>query len=144
MTNDKLAATFHGADTDPTPEQALRAHVADLLTDVDHPQTCIPAACNCLIGRLNWAINAEQITTDPTKAAIETVARSVTEQMLGDAGQEISDLWDDYPEIGESDWQAVVWLVIWRARNGKPDEATFREAYEHLKGRAEATQDGAA
>lgn len=85
MTNDKLAATFHGAeagppisawdllgiglpDSTPTPEQALCAHVADLLTDVDHfdgckaHRDCDICTCICLVGRLDWAINAEQVT----------------------------------------------------------------------------------
>lgn len=93
MTNDKLAATFHGADNgvdllgalggaierarelrqepDPTPEQALRAHIADLLTDVDHFDGCKAnedcdcdfCVCTCLIGRIRWAINAEQVAS---------------------------------------------------------------------------------
>lgn len=91
MSADKLAATFHGdpaqariddlaidraarlvkVTAEPRPEQALRAHVADLLTDVDHFDGCKAnpdcdcdfCVCTCLIGRLHWAINAEQVTT---------------------------------------------------------------------------------
>ena len=84
--NNKLAATFHGPDPaqvriddvalaraavldvaridylDHQREQALRDHVADLLTDVDHFNGCKGTAnCSCLIGRLQWAINAEEI-----------------------------------------------------------------------------------
>lgn len=102
MTNDKLAATFHGAErdcrecgpqpgwhsidsqycgvgvglpegvhaiaepADLTPEQDLRAAVADMLADADHFTGClsheIKGHCSCLIGRLRWAINAEQVT----------------------------------------------------------------------------------
>lgn len=85
--NDKLAATFHGADPaqvriddlaldraarldparadylDSQREQALRDHVTDLLTDVDHFGQCGPTGCGCLVGRLQWAISAEQVTS---------------------------------------------------------------------------------
>jgi hypothetical protein len=110
MTNDKLAATFHGADPaqarlddiamdraatlndysvrlygpcgldpdcrfpdghggghEPDQERALRNHIADLLTDVDHFNGCHrwvegDGTCTCLVGRIEWAITAEQVT----------------------------------------------------------------------------------
>ncbi|MFC5268424.1 hypothetical protein ACFPJ1_40495 [Kribbella qitaiheensis] len=67
MTNSKLAATFHGAD-DLTPEQDLRAAVAERIADAIHFNGCISftlggePGCTCLVGRLQWAINAEQVT----------------------------------------------------------------------------------
>jgi hypothetical protein len=48
-------------------EEALRAHVADLLADVDHFNGCHrwvegDGTCICLVGRIEWAITAEQVT----------------------------------------------------------------------------------
>lgn len=103
MSNDKLAATFHGEERDCrecgpqpgwhaidsqfcgvglglpegdhviaerpdlTPEQDLREAVAEILADIDHFTGCHryvegDGRCTCLVGRLDWAINAEQIT----------------------------------------------------------------------------------
>jgi hypothetical protein len=93
--SNKLAATFHGAEIDPASgmtqaelypnhpaqilaergrEQALRAHVADLLTDVEHFAGCHrwvegDGTCTCLIGRLDWAINADVHTPESNGAA---------------------------------------------------------------------------
>lgn len=74
MSNEKLAATFHGfpatvfddpapAKPDLTPEQDLRAAVAERIADATHFNGCPggPETCRCLIGRLNWAINAEEV-----------------------------------------------------------------------------------
>lgn len=48
-----------------TPEQDLRAAVAERLTDATHFNNCPGGTdtCRCLIGRLNWAINAEEIAS---------------------------------------------------------------------------------
>lgn len=56
-------------ETDTARQQALRDHVADLLTDVDHFEgckanpdcDCDTCVCTCLVGRIRWAITAEQI-----------------------------------------------------------------------------------
>lgn len=71
MSNAKLAATFHGVKhrrpSSRQREAALRAQVADLLTDVDHFAGCMAEPdmtnCACLIGRLHWAIGAEEVRT---------------------------------------------------------------------------------
>lgn len=43
-------------------EQSLRDHVTDLLGDVEHFAPCAgDDNCTCLVGRLQWAITAEQI-----------------------------------------------------------------------------------
>lgn len=52
---------------EPTPEQALRAHVADLLADVEHFEGCHryiegDGTCTCLLGRIERAIAAEQVS----------------------------------------------------------------------------------
>lgn len=49
-------------------EEALRAHVADLLSDVDHFTGCHvwvegDGTCTCLVGRITRALEAEQVTT---------------------------------------------------------------------------------
>jgi hypothetical protein len=42
-------------------EQSLRDHVTDLLGDVNHFPPCTGDECGCLLGRLRWAVSAEQI-----------------------------------------------------------------------------------
>lgn len=57
---------------DLTPEQDLRAAVADMLANAIHFGDCKANAdcdcgycrCTCLLGRLNWAINADTTTTE--------------------------------------------------------------------------------
>jgi hypothetical protein len=46
-----------------TPEQYLRAAVADMIANANHFGQCGPDNCHCLIGRLNWAINAEEVAS---------------------------------------------------------------------------------
>lgn len=42
-------------------EQSLRDHVTDLLGDVDHFAPCTGDECACLLGRLRWAVTAQQV-----------------------------------------------------------------------------------
>lgn len=134
---------------DLSPEEALRAHVADLLADVDHFTGCHryvegDGTCTCFVGRLTRAIGAD--FSNQTSAAIDVVARAITNQMLCDP-REIADQWENYPEIGEGDWNAIVERVRSNADTEKADEAAFHAAYLHLQGRSEAwaaENDGAA
>lgn len=79
---------------------------------------------------------ARVLDPDPTRAAIDVIAREVTEQMLD--AMDLGDLWSDYPEIGEDDWRGVVGRARDRAEADKPDVETYKAAYAHLQGRAEA------
>ena len=76
------------------------------------------------------------MSADATTDAIDVIARAVIEQMLDP--MDLGDLWDDYPEIGEDDWRAVVSRVRDRVEADKPDVETYKAAYAHLQGRAEA------
>lgn len=47
-------------------EEALRTHVADLLSDVDHFDGCHrmvegDGTCTCFVGRLDWAISSGRV-----------------------------------------------------------------------------------
>jgi hypothetical protein len=138
---EQIAEILDGAE-ELSPEQALRVHVADLLTDVDsHFDGCGnyiqgDGTCTCLIGRLHWAIDAEQVQPDQTSAAIDVVARELTEQMLDP--MDLGDMWDDYPEIGEDDWRSIVARARDRAEAAKAEVETYKAAYAHLQARAEA------
>lgn len=54
---------------DLTPEQDLRAAVAERLVDAIHFGDCDDNPCTCLVGRLKWAINAEQVSAPQDGAA---------------------------------------------------------------------------
>lgn len=59
-------------ESDPAPEQALRAHITDLLTDVEHFEKCHryvegDGTCTCLLGRLDWAVTAETVPAEPAQ-----------------------------------------------------------------------------
>jgi hypothetical protein len=65
--------------------------------------------------------------------AIKIVAR----QVLADVAEYAAEQWEEYPEIGEHDWDAVVTEVVRLA----PVDATstdFVEAYSLLESRAES------
>lgn len=69
----------------------------------------------------------------PADEAIETVARWV----LGNLMEEVSLKWDEYPEIGECDWDDVCSRVYELANEGAPSIPEFRAAYAVLEGRAD-------
>lgn len=64
--DEPVASTSEFAPDKPdlTPEQDLRAAVTERLTDAIHFGGCTDNPCTCLIGRLNWAINADTTTTE--------------------------------------------------------------------------------
>lgn len=59
------AANRKRTTPDLTPEQDLRAAITERLTGAIHFSGCPGGTdtCRCLIGRLNWAINAEEVTS---------------------------------------------------------------------------------
>lgn len=55
------------ADPEMSPEQDLRGAIVEILADVDHFAGCNrwvegDGRCTCLVGRLDWAVNTEQVT----------------------------------------------------------------------------------
>jgi hypothetical protein len=59
-------------------EQSLRDHITDLLGDVEHFTGCHryvegDGTCTCLLGRLNWAVTAEELPS-AMEVAIEVAA----------------------------------------------------------------------
>lgn len=120
-----------------TPEQELGMHIGDLLSDIDHFNGCTDSPCTCLVGRLRWAINAEQVTPDQTTAAIDTMARHLIGVILyaADFG---GDMWEHIPEVGAHDFEAITKRVQQIADGPTTEE--FDDAYAHLRTRV----DGAA
>ena len=70
---------------------------------------------------------------DRVKVAIETIARDVLAK--GTRGGWLDDEWENYPEIGEHDWKAVVETAQRIA--GQVDPEQYAAAYEFLAERAE-------
>ncbi|HEY3559717.1 MAG TPA: hypothetical protein VGL05_19745 [Kribbella sp.] len=136
--NDKLAATFHGAE-DLTPEQDLRDAIAERLTDAVHFNGCTDSPCTCLVGRIRWAITAEEIRPDQTTSAIDTMARHLIGLRLryDEFGAE---MWEEIPEVGLNDFAAITKRVESIVTTADPTPAEYDDAYAHLRTRV----DGAA
>ena len=66
--------------------------------------------------------------SDLLNRAIEIVAQQAAASAVNRAE------WEDYPEIGEGDWRAV--LAAMSQANPFPDRALFDAAYEYLAARA--------
>lgn len=64
--------------------------------------------------------------------AIQVIAQEV----LARAAETTGEWWEDYPEIGEHDWERVLAAVASRAVP-HPVNSTFDLAYKFLEGRAE-------
>lgn len=155
--NTKVAATFHGADLaqvriddlavdraariDRQREQALRAHIAGLLADVDHFHTCAdPNNCTCLLGRIRWAVAADELPKpDQTTAAIDTLARHIIGLRMwqDDFGAQA---WQEIPEVAAHDFAAISDRVKAIIADTDPSTADYDNAYTHLRSRV----DGAA
>lgn len=161
MSNSKVEATFHGADRicisdiapcgepacvfchpeDLTPEQDLRAAIAERLTDAIHFNHCPgDPNCNCLLGRIRWAIGAEELPApDQTEAAIDTMARHIIGiRMWQDEFG--STAWNEIPEIGAHDFEAVTARIKAIITDSDPTTEEYDLAYAHLTSRV----DGAA
>lgn len=89
-----------------------------------------------VVGGKAWPPPPAARPTDTTAAAVDALAREVVHRMvLADASVQ----WEDYPQLGENDWAAVVKRVLERAEADKPDRKALLDAYEYLTARAEAT-----
>lgn len=72
---------------------------------------------------------------DETVQAIETVARRVL-FVLVDTEYYGADVWEDFPEIGEHDWDRVVDQARALVGGLNPSGSLYADAYAHLKSRA--------
>lgn len=59
--------------------------------------------------------------------------------VLADDGERVSEMWEDYPEIGENDWIAICEAVKRVTEKRAPSVVAFNAAYKHLAGRADRT-----
>jgi hypothetical protein len=62
-----------------------------------------------------------------------TVARRVIADIVE---REIGDQWENYPEIGEHDWQAIQDVAIERTKELGPSDDVYHAAYDRLARRA--------
>lgn len=76
---------------------------------------------------------AFDLATDLAKV---TIIRRLT-WLLAEDGERISDLWENYPEIGEDDWIDICRRLRERHRLSDPTQVQFDAAYAHLAERAE-------
>ena len=65
--------------------------------------------------------------------AVDVIARRVIARL----SDEVAEEWENYPEIGEMDWRAVVDRVAFLSGELNPDHLDFQNAYQLLTDRAE-------
>lgn len=56
---------------------------------------------------------------------------------LASDGERVSEMWEEYPEIGENDWIAICEAVKRVTDKRAPTVVAFNAAYRHLAGRAD-------
>lgn len=72
---------------------------------------------------------------DKATVAVDEVAKRVIHIILN--AESVYEEWENHPEIGEHDWNAVVYRIRQLADDINPDDAVYDAAYEFLKDRAE-------
>lgn len=77
----------------------------------------------------------EQLDYSTLRARAWIVDRIAFQLASDDEG--ISEMWEDYPEIGENDWIAICHAVKRVAEKRNPRAEQFEWAYTHLAGRAD-------
>lgn len=106
-------------------DEQLPIHREEFIDDADAVLTALVAEGYRL---------PEKVDLTP-ESAVDILAREAAYKLtLADAGL----LWEDYPDIGETDWEAVVVRVLDRAKADKPEPAELVDAYEFLSARADA------
>ena len=63
----------------------------------------------------------------------------IAQHALANRSESVEDYWENYPEIGEQDWEAIVQHAD--ELRGSPDDEDYREAYALLAARAEHTEE---
>lgn len=77
-------------------------------------------------------------TTDPSTQAVNTVARRVLARIVAESADVGAD-WEDYADIGEYDWEAVVAEVRRLGERTDVQHEKYESAYRYLAGRAEGS-----
>lgn len=70
--------------------------------------------------------------SENVQKSIDVVARQIAFRIFDPERA----LWEDYPEIGEDDWERVV-AAVEALTPIPPDMHEYRSSYEYLAGRAE-------
>lgn len=76
------------------------------------------------------------MTGDPTDNAVDVIARHCLSVLALSAKPD--DAWEDYPDIGEHDWARVILRMASLAPI--PEIEEYRQAYDHLRLRAEGAE----
>ena len=71
-----------------------------------------------------------------TALAKSTIQRSILLKLVSD-GDRLVEMWEDYPEIGEHDWNDICRGLLKGAEERSPKANEFMAAYTHLAGRAD-------
>jgi hypothetical protein len=77
----------------------------------------------------------------------DIIARSVISRaliariILATEGEEIADLWSEYPDIGEDDWAAITALTLGIGKSFKQSPGSFEIAYDRLKAKSLAWEE---
>jgi hypothetical protein len=78
------------------------------------------------------------VADDRDKVALEIVAREIARRAL-DTGYAVAPEWENYPEIGEADWNAISLILDrWRDEFYAVPGEEFEAAYQFLDQRADA------
>lgn len=75
---------------------------------------------------------------EATQNAIETVARYIVGRAYSNPAASVHDIdWEDYPDIGERDWQRVVDRAVAITADLRGNREAYQAAYDLLGHRAE-------
>lgn len=80
------------------------------------------------------------MSTNPTST--ELAIRDVARHAIAAAVRANPPEWQDYPDIGENDWQAVLAEVERRVGQLEPQGEKYGCAYRHLAARADMSREG--
>lgn len=71
-----------------------------------------------------------------TRHAMDVIIRSILRRLTDDPDQ-VGEMWEDYPEIGEHDWIEICAQVADRSKTFTNSPEVYKAAYAHLASRAE-------
>lgn len=74
--------------------------------------------------------------------AVDLVAHHVIASLVA-AADGAAEEWENYPDIGEYDWQRIVDRVAWLLDELRPDDRAYLAAYEFLQRRVGAWESSA-
>ncbi|SFO60451.1 DUF6011 domain-containing protein [Amycolatopsis rubida] len=86
-------------------------------------------------------LEVRTVDAETRKAAIDAVARHALFRKLDYAVSVGDILWEDYPDLGEFQWDSVLERILAIAKSVRPTDEEYRAAYEHLADAVSANDD---